>query len=67
MAEAQKVKLETTIIEDKSAQLGGECAYSLVSQVEGGSSESQELGLGGPSPQQLNSIMHQVEIFSLGF
>ena len=34
------------------------------SQVEGDTSESQELGLGGPSPQQLNSIMHQVKIFS---
>ena len=32
------------------------------SQVEGDRSESQELGLGGPSPQQLNSIMHQVKI-----
>ena len=52
LAEAQKVILEKKKHEDKNEP----------SQVEGDTSESQELGLGGPSPQQLNSIMHQVKI-----
>ena len=52
LAEAQKVKLEKKKHENKKEP----------SQVEGDTSESQELGLGGPSPQQLNSIMHQVKI-----
>ena len=66
--EAQKVKLEISI--DKSARLifpvvKNLCFRHIVLQVEGTSSETQELGLGGPSPQQLNSIMHQVEILHL--
>ena len=52
LAEAQKVILEKKKHENKNKP----------SQVEGDRSESQELGLGGPSPQQLNSIMHQVKI-----
>ena len=37
----------------------------IVLQVEETSSETQELGLGGPSPQQLNSMMHQVGSLNL--
>ena len=53
LAEAQKVILEKKKHENEKEPF----------QVEGDRSESQELGLGGPSPQQLNSIMHQVKIF----
>ena len=52
LAEAQKVILEKKKHKNENEP----------SQVEGDRSESQELGLGGPSPQQLNSIMHQVKI-----
>ena len=62
LAEAQKVILEKKKHEKEGSQVEYEDKKEP-SQVEGDISESQELGLGGPSPQQLNSIMHQVKIF----
>ena len=63
LAEAQKVILEKKKHENEPSQKKKHENKKEPSQVEGDTSESQELGLGGPSPQQLNSIMHQVKIF----